>query len=298
MDPKPPKLPTVVALVVTILLWGSAFVATRAVLSTGQIDPFRLALYRYLIASLALLVVAAAFRVRVPRAADVPRLVLAGFLGVGLYNACLNLGQTQMRAGAASFIVNTIPLFTALLSMAFLKDRLRPLGFAGMLLSFFGVVLIALGEGRQLELNWGAWVILLAALSWSSATIIQKPLLRTYRAIEIVSYSIWSGTITLLIFAPGLGAQVVAAELKTNLLVVYLGVFPAAIAYGCWAFVLSKYPPSRAASFLYLVPPISTMIEIAWLRDLPGTVSLIGGGLALGGVIVTNTLGRRPAVPK
>lgn len=258
----------------------------------GGLDPYRLALVRYSIASLSLLVVAAAFKVRVPKLADVPRLFMTGLLGVGVYNIFLNLGQTQMKAGAAAFIVNTIPLFTALLSMAFLRDRLRPIGFAGMVVSFLGIVLISIGEGKQLELNWGAAVILMAALAWSIATILQKPLLKRYRPIDIVSYSIWSGTACLLVFTPGVVGQMSATGLRELMLIVYLGVFPAAVAYACWAVVLSHFQPSRAASFLYLVPPLSTLIEIVWLREFPATLSLIGGGLALGGVILTNTLGR------
>jgi drug/metabolite transporter (DMT)-like permease len=267
-------------------------VANRAVLSEGVLDPYRLALFRYLIASLVLLAVAAVARIRIPRAADLPRLALTGILGVGVYNACLNLGQSQMKAGAASFIVNTIPLFTAVLSVLILRDRLRAAGFAGMVISFLGIVLIALGEGRHFQLNAGAWVILAAAVAWSIATILQKPLLQRYRAIEIVAYAIWSGTAALMIFAPGLGGQIVGSSLRSTLLVVYLGVFPAAIAYVCWAFVLSTFAPARAASFLYLIPPVSTLIEIGFLGDLPGRLSLIGGGLALGGVILSNTLGR------
>jgi drug/metabolite transporter (DMT)-like permease len=280
------------ALATTITLWASAFVGIRAVLQEGAYDPFRLAFLRYFVASLVLLAVARPMGVRLPKGGDLPRILFSGLLGVAIYNSLLNLGQTQMKAGAASFIVNTIPLFTALLSILCLQDRLRPVGVAGMALSFAGIILIALGEGKTFELNWGAFVILVAAVSWSIATILQKPLLVEYRAIEIVSYAIWSGTLCMVIFAPGLGEQIGAASLRATTIVVLLGIFPAAVAYVTWAYVLGRFPASRASSFLYLIPPLSTLIEVLWLGDFPGKLSLLGGAMALGGVVLTNTLGR------
>jgi drug/metabolite transporter (DMT)-like permease len=285
----------VLALAVTILLWASSFVAVRAVQQGGNYSPVSLALIRYGIASLVLLAVARPFGVRLPARADVPRILASGFLGVALYNGLLNWGQTMMLAGAASFIVNTIPLFTALLSMFLLGDRLRPIGLLGMVASFIGITLIAIGEGKWLQLNVGAAVITIAAICWSTTTIIQKPLLQRYRAIEIVSYAIWSGTLMLALVGWKWLPGVESATVREHLLVLYLGIFPAALAYVCWAFVLSKLPASRASSFLYLVPPLATALEAIILRDRPSTLTLLGGSIALLGVIVTNTFGRAKA---
>ena len=61
---------------------------------------------------------------------------------------------------------------------------------------------------------------------------------------------------------------------------------------------MSRLPAAQAASFLYLVPPVATLIGFVWLGEVPTPVALIGGSLALGGVLVVNTLGRRamPAI--
>ena len=54
---------------------------------------------------------------------DALRFLLCGFLGIALYNALLNTGEQTVSAGAASFIVNTLPIFTALLAAVFLGER-------------------------------------------------------------------------------------------------------------------------------------------------------------------------------
>jgi drug/metabolite transporter (DMT)-like permease len=69
---------------------------------------------------------------------------------------------------------------------------------------------------------------------------------------------------------------------------VYLGVFPGAVAYACWAYVLSRLPAGRATSSLYLVPPIAVIIGWLVLGERPGALALAGGAVALGGVALVN----------
>ena len=81
------------------------------------------------------------------------------------------------------------------------------------------------------------------------------------------------------------------AALADTLAVVYLGVFPAALGYVTWAFVLSRFPAGRAASFLYGVPVMAFLVGWAWLGEAPTGIDIIGGLLALSGVAVVNLLG-------
>jgi drug/metabolite transporter (DMT)-like permease len=69
---------------------------------------------------------------------------------------------------------------------------------------------------------------------------------------------------------------------------VYLGVFPGAVAYACWAYVLSRMPAGRASSSLYLVPPIAVIIGWLVLGERPGALALAGGAVALGGVALVS----------
>jgi len=87
------------------------------------------------------------------------------------------------------------------------------------------------------------------------------------------------------------------APLPSTLAVVYLGVFPAAMAYLAWGYVLSHAPASRTASLLYLIPVFAIFIAWIWLREIPEPLSLLGGALALAGVLVVNLMGRSAGVP-
>jgi drug/metabolite transporter (DMT)-like permease len=82
------------------------------------------------------------------------------------------------------------------------------------------------------------------------------------------------------------------ASLSSTLAVIYMGVFPGALGYVCWSYVLSRLPAARAGVFLYVVPPTAALIAWVWLGEVLTLMTVIGGVLVLCGVIVVNTYGR------
>ncbi|MHB0979455.1 MAG: DMT family transporter [Thermoleophilia bacterium] len=278
------------ALGVTVVLWASAFVGIRAVL--GEYSPGELALLRFLVASAALGAYAASVRMPLPRPRDLPMIFLLGLLGVTVYHLGLNYGEVTVSAGAASLMIAAVPIFTALLATAFLKERLRPVGWIGILASFCGVALVALGEGDGMSFDPRAVLVLLAAVSGAHYFVLQKPLLRTYGPLRLTTYAIWAGTLPLLVFFPGMLRSLGTASAAATISVAYLGVFPAAIAYVTWNYALSRSPASLVASFLYLPPVLTILIAWVWIGELPTVLTVVGGVVAVLGVFIVNTRGR------
>ena len=279
------------ALAATVLFWASAFAGIRAGLDAY--GPGQIALFRFLVASAVLGVFALIRRMPLPERRDLPAVFLAGFLAFTLYHVALNYGEVAVKAGSASVLINTAPIFTALLAVAFLGERLRVLGWIGMAVSFFGAALISLGEGEGFGLAPRAFLILVAAISSSIYFVIQKPYLLKYGALAFTTYAVWAGSLLSLPFLPGLIPQIAAAPARTTLAMVYLGVFPTAIAYATYAYAFSRMPASRAVSFLYLIPVMAYLIAWFWLGEVPTILSVIGACVTLSGVLIVNTLGRR-----
>lgn len=279
------------ALAVTVVFWASAFAGIRVGL--GAYGPGEIALFRFLVASVVLGGIAIFRRMPLPERRDVPAVFLAGFLAFTVYHVALNFGEVTVGAGAASVLINTAPVFTALLAVAFLGERLRALGWVGMAVSFSGAFLISLGESEGFGFSPMAFLILVAALSSSIYFVVQKPYLRKYGALAFTTYAVWAGTLLSLVFLPGLLSQVATAPSGATLAMVYLGVCPTAIAYVTYAYAFSRMAASRAVSFLYLIPVVAYLIAWVWLGEVPTLLSVVGSCVTLSGVLIVNAAGRR-----
>ncbi|MDQ0190774.1 DMT family transporter [Alicyclobacillus cycloheptanicus] len=280
-----------IAAAVTLLLWSSAFAGIRYGLEAGY-TAGHVVLIRFLSASLAFAVYALVKRVRIPRLRDVPVIAVLSFCGISIYHIALTFGELTVPAGTASLIIATAPAFSALLAAFALRERLNLVGWGGILLGFVGIAVIAFGSGTGPAFTRGALLILLSALGTSVFFVYQKPLFARYSPIDMTAWFTWFGTIPMLWFLPGLLVQIQHAPVQATLVGVYVGVFPAAIAYGAWAIALSSGRIGLVMSTLYLEPVLAILVAWVWLGEIPRLLSLLGGLIAIVGVIVTNVWGR------
>ncbi len=282
----------VAAVAFTVISWGSTYSAIRV--AVRSYPPGALALARFAIAAFTVGVVAAlqARRapLRRPSVREAVGLAATGLVGIALYSVLLNTGEQTVGAGTTSLLLSASPVFTALLAIPALGERLGVSGWAGVVLGFVGTAMIAVSNAAGVRLEPGVVTVVAASVCWSVYSILQKAALGRFTALEVTAYSFWIGTVALLPFAPSLLAALRTAPPAANFALVYLGVVPAGLAFLAWAYVCSHMDASRAAVTSYLTVPVALVVAWLALHEIPHPLALVGGAVTLLGVALVNTV--------
>lgn len=277
----------------TVVLWASSFVVIRAV--GASYDAGSMALLRMLVGTLALTLIAARSGFRLPPRSQVP-LVLAW--GVGwfcIYNLALNTAEQTIDAATTAMVVNLAPLIVVALAGLVLGEGFSRRLVVGAPVSFLGVLIIGIASSdTRLQLQ-GVLLALLAAVVYAAATLVQKHLLRRVDAATLTWLGALTGTIALLPWGAQLVRDMASAPLGATMAIVYMGIFPTAVAFTTWAFVLSRSSAGTTSATTYVVPALALLMSWALLGETPTTVMLAGGVLCLLGVLIVRWPARRTA---
>lgn len=220
----------IAAVVVTVVLWASAFVGIRAV--GPSFSPGPLTLGRLAVAAVALGVVALPRLRHWPKGREWWPILAYGVMWFAGYNVALNAAEHMLDAGTSAMLINVSPILIAVLAGVVLKEGFPRWLIIGSLVAFGGVALIALGSGQRSTADVaGVLLCLVAAVLAAVSVIVQKPVLRKFSAAQATWFGIMVGAVCCLPWAGQLVAEVQAAPLPATLGLVYLGIFPTAIAF-------------------------------------------------------------------
>lgn len=279
---------------ITIILWASSFPGIRASLLGGY-TPGHLVLMRFLVASSVFLLFFLLSNVRfaLPKKKHLPQIIVLSFIGISIYHASITYGQQTVSAGTAGMIIGSAPIFTALIAVFVLKEKMSGISWIGLVIGFIGISLVSFGtSGPGFSIDKGIFFIVIAALATATFFVFQKPLFMHYKPIELIAYFTWFGTIPFLYFIPGLFETVQNATLEANMSAIFVGIFPAAIAYALWGVALSLGNANTVTTMLYIEPVFVIIIAWFWLKEWPSTLSIIGGFVAISSVIFVNMVER------
>jgi drug/metabolite transporter (DMT)-like permease len=267
----------------TVTLWGSAFVGIRA--AGIAFSPGSLALARLLVSCVILGAVALIRRDPIPARRDLVQIAVYGVLWLAVYSTALNAAERIVDAGTASLLVNVGPVVVAVLAGLFLNEGFPRRLFAGSAIAFVGCALIGFATTQTRS---GAWVgialLAVAVLAYSTAIVVQKPVLARVPPFQVTFIGVVAATIACLPFAPSLYAELPRASSSAVAWTVYLGAFPTAIGFATWAFALGRTRAGQLGTLTYLAPLVAVLLGWVVLGEKPPFLALAGGALALVGV--------------
>ena len=246
-------------------------------------------LFRFVFASATMIILGIIKKIRLPKMRELPKLLGGGFVGIFLYMWFINTAMVTVESGITSFIIASSPVFTIILSRILLGEKMKLICWAGVLVSFCGLVVIMLSGTSTFSFSLGVLLVLFAAIATSFYNIIQRNLFKTFTALEVTTYCVLAATLFMLIYLPDLIRELPGSGLTQNLSVAYLGIFPAAIAYFTWSYALSKAEKTTHVTvFLYLMPFITSVLAYFWRGETLTIWSLFGGVVIIGGMIMAN----------
>jgi drug/metabolite transporter (DMT)-like permease len=298
--PKAPGLSTgvLVAIVITVLAWASAFIVIRG--TAPYFTGGALALGRLLVGTVVLGVVVLVGRRWVwPTRREWIFIIVFGVAWFGAYNVALNIAEQTVDAGTTAMLVGVGPILIALGAGIFLGEGIPKWLAIGAGVAFVGAVLIGIATGAKLGLDsstaQGVGILwcLLAALTYATGVLFQKPLLRRLPAAQVTWMGCAIGAIACLPFAGDLVAGLKVAPVGGWLGILYLGVVPTAVAFSTWAYALSRMPAGQLGVSTYIVPPLAIILGLLVFNEIPVPLAIVGGVLCLVGV----GLSRRRARP-
>lgn len=294
MEPVPSRF-IVFAAALAILSWSSAYPIVRIALP--EIAAIPLAAARYGLAATLALGWLLYHRPPFPARRDWLRFVLCGAIGITIYNILFNTGEQTVSAGAASLIISAAPLLATLIAVFLMGEQLSAWGWIGSLTSFSGVAMIVLGMRDGLSFGSGAVLVIGCAISGAIYTTAQKALVRRYGALTTTAYVLIVGALLLSPWWPQAVDGLARASWHTRAAVIELGIFPAALGYAAWAYVIGIRGAARTATLLYLLPPTTIVLAFFLTGEIPTVNTLAGGAVVMTGVFITNRFGKKTFSP-
>ena len=220
--------------------------------------------------------------------------VLLGLTGIFAYNVCFFKGLKTISAGRAAVIVANNPIFIALLSSYFFKEKLGLVKIAGIITSVVGAVIV-ISHGHLTEvlagnIGWGEFYIFCCVFSWVAFSLIGKTVLRDLSPLISVSYASAIGALSL--FIPACFEGIVGDFLHYSglewLAIFYLGFFGTVLGFVWYYEGIRNIGPMKASQFINFVPISAVILAFLLLEEALTASLIIGTILVCSGVYLTN----------
>ncbi|UNK30614.1 DMT family transporter [Serratia plymuthica] len=275
-----------------VLIWSVNAVVSK--LSATAIDPAAISFYRWLLALIVLtpFVLPGVIRNWRELRANGWKLLILGLLGMVLYQSLAYYAAHSVSALFMGIIVSLIPLLTILISIVLL--RIAPtVGVAiGSVLSFGGLIWLVSaghpGELLQHGIGKGELMMFAAAASYALYGVLTKRWMIALPNWQALYVQILFGVVLLL---PNfLMAQDVGLNSQNIPLVLFAGIPASIIAPFLWIQGVMRLGANTASIFMNLSPVFTAVIAVLFLHEQLHSYHLIGGGVTLLGVILSQRL--------
>lgn len=279
-----------VGLLLLVLIWAFNFSIIK--IGLAAIPPHGFNALRFPLAALLLATVLFANgRLRLPERGDRLRIVVLGVVGNFLYQLLFIAGMARSRAGNASVLLTLSPVFIAAGTAWLGHERIRPAGWAGIVLTVAGIVLVVgsgeSGFGFGTATLHGDLLMIGAAVVWAVYTVGARDLIGKYGSVPVTAWTLWAGALLLLVVGlPDIARLDPTVPPVAWASVIYSGFLGVGVAYLLWYRGVQVLGNTRTAALGNLVPLLAILIAWPMLGEVPNLWQVIGALVVIGGISI------------
>lgn len=279
-----------IAAIITIVIWGSTFIATKILLK--HMNPIEILFLRFLL-GFAVLILAYPKMLKLKDRKQELVFAGAGLCGICLYYLLENIALTYTMASNVGVIVSIAPFFTAVLFQILMpaEERLTLNFFIGFLVAMIGICLISF-NGARLELNHtGDILSIAAAIVWAFYSMLTKKISTYgYNTIQTTRRTFAYGIVfmipTLFWFDFDIELQtLLQPECVFNL--IYLGVGASALCFVTWNYAIKFLGAVKTSVYIYAIPVITVITSAIILKEHITIMALAGTAMTLAGLFLS-----------
>jgi O-acetylserine/cysteine efflux transporter len=274
----------ILMLVLVAAAWGFNFVIIK--LGLKDLPPILFSALRFSFAAVPLV-----FFIKKPQ---VPWRIIIGIglvLGVVKFSLLFIGMDIGVSAGLASLLLQSQAFFTVILAMLLYGERPRPLQYAGILIAFLGMALIAGTVDQSFTLT-GLALVLAAGLAWACSNMLMKKA----GQVDMLQLMVWVSLIPplpLLAISLAFEGPGHAVEALTNMTwtgagaVAYIAYIATIFGFAIWGQMIRRYSAAIVAPFSLLVPVFGMTSSALVLGEAFGPLRIFGAGIVVCGLILT-----------
>ena len=278
------------SLVIAMIFWSLSFVWYKiAYISFG---PITVILTRLIIATIFLFILAFSInRFQIIKKQDIKYFILLAFFEPFIYFMGESYGIMHISSTLAAVIVSTIPLFTPIMAFYLYKEKFTLLNFLGIIISIFGITLIAIyNDSGNVNSIKGIGLMFIAVVGAVGYSVFVKKLVDKYNPFMIVGYQNLFG---MLFFIPVfLTSEYNSLNLndfdqKALYAIFKLAIFASSFAFIFFTFSIRRIGISKATALVNSIPALTAIFAYYIIDESLSILKIIGIGIVIGGLFLS-----------
>ena len=214
-------------------------------------------------------------------------ILFISFIGCTIQYSLTFYGLSIVDATSATLFIQAEIPFGILIAFLLLKERPSLKNIIGLIIAFIGIFILTENPNLNGKMI-GVILLLSGAITWAFAQVIAKTVSKKIGGLTLTAWlGVFAGpqAIILSFFVEGNTYNYITnANLKTWIIIIYLGLVMNAVGYSIWYYVLSRHPINYIMPVLLLFPITGILTAILILGEIPTKYTYIGGLIIIIGV--------------